>query len=402
MQTKKFHLELGKPVAVAQGDVNLGWGPYQFPMLEETAAGHIYCKWAMGADLQEGGGLLEGAREAISEDGGRTWRRVEPTDKIISHDMMPNGKAFFGFYGKHAHPVDYDVSKYTPVCRGGQKSSIYFADDIKELDRSISAIECDPVTGERNVFPVQVNWPYMPVTFYDRPTGPIVYPPCQTFALCNRTGQLVLDDALYYCCYSAGFDSKTGEVGKYSCYYSVYVFRSVDSGRTWDYISQISTDDDTFVDTPYFEGPCEPRMDKMPDGSVVMLIRTSSTTHSLLARSTDHCRTWSKPVVFDDFGVFPQILPLKCGVTLATYGRPKMHVRATSDPAGLEWEEPLFMPTSYEESEFYSKKSCFYTSLFALDDCTALMAYSDFRYPNSKGEPKKSIMVRTVRVVIEE
>ena len=396
MSRIKFHLELGEPVVIAQGDVK-GWGPYQFPKMHRTKGGSIYCRWHMGADVVEGGGLINGAPHAVSDDNGKTWRAYTPEDTVAYQAMMPNGKAFAYFNGKLAHTVDYDHNRYRKAFDGIQNTAVYLADDIPELDRSISATEYDPVTGELNTFPVTLNWPYMPVSFYRRNTGDLVYPPAQTMAISNHVGELVLGDGIYFCTYARGFDSKTGAFSEYSKYYSVYVFRSCDCARTWDYISQVSVDKDTFSGKGDFEGFCEPMMSQMPDGSVVMLLRTGSNHTSYLVRSTDRCRTWSKPERFDDFGVFPQILKLDCGVTLATYGRPEMRIRATSDPAGLDWEEPIRMELSPGED----CKSCFYTHLMALDATTALMAYSDCHFPDANGNPKKSVVVRTVKAVID-
>ncbi|MBQ7347219.1 MAG: exo-alpha-sialidase [Clostridia bacterium] len=397
MEKKKFHLELGEPVAVAQGE-NSGWGPYQFPKMFRTKSGAIYCNWLMGADTVEGGGRIQGAPNAVSDDDGKTWRAVTPEDTVAYDAMMPNGKAFAYFNAKSAHTFDYDLGKYNKACDGIQNTGVYFADDIKELDRSISATEYDPATGEKQSFPVTLNWPYMPVSYYRRSTGDLVYPPCQVMAISNYVGLLKLDDGLYFCTYTRGFDSKTGEVTKYSKYFSVYVFRTTDCARTWDYVSQVSIDDETFIDNGGFEGFCESKMEKMPDGSVVMLMRTGGNHPSYLVRSTDNCRTWSKPVLFDSIGVFPQILALDCGVTIAAYGRPEMHLRATSDPAGLDWEAPIRMELSPGEG----CQSCYYTYLLPLDGNTALMVYSDFHFPNENGEPKKSIVVRTIKAVIDD
>ena len=40
--------------------------------------------------------------------------------------------------------------------------------------------------------------------------------------------------------------------------------------------------------------------------------------------------------------------------------------------------------------------TCSYSALLALDERTALLAYSDFNYPDAQGQKRKSIMVRTV------
>lgn len=78
----------------------------------------------------------------------------------------------------------------------------------------------------------------------------------------------------------------------------------------------------------------------MPDDAIVRLLRTTDDRGVgplYWARSADHGRTWSRPVVFDDRGVWPQALPPKHGVTLVAYGRPELFVRATRDPGGKEW-----------------------------------------------------------------
>ena len=309
--------------------------------------------------------------------------------------------------GKAAHEVNYDLKQYTVACDGRENTSVYFADDIKELDRTTIAVEYDTKTGELNQFPVKINWPNMALTVYHRDYGDIVYPPCQMMAISNGEGQLVLDDGLYFCTYSRGFDFKTGKITKHSGRYSVYVFRSIDSARTWDIVSQVLVDDDTYRtrenDPIDSEGLCEPKMRKMLDGSVVMIMRSGLNYPTWLVRSTDNCKTWSKPVEFDDIGVFPQMVCLDCGVTVATYGRPEMRIRATADPQGLKWEPPIKMelnPAGKNRPWWW--QSCFNTSLLALDGNSVLMAYSDFNVPNEEGEPTKSIMVRNITVVFDE
>ena len=85
-------------------------------------------------------------------------------------------------------------------------------------------------------------------------------------------------------------------------------------------------------------------MSQLPDGSISILLRTGGNNPSYIARSTDGCKTWTKPKIFDSNGVLPQILTLKNGITLASYGRPILKVRATSDPSGIDWEEPIVLP----------------------------------------------------------
>jgi hypothetical protein len=306
---------------------------------------------------------------------------------------MDNGKYFAGFSIKDVYKVDY-LSKYKPDLVGSNAAypnwKLYHAENIAELDRSIKGYEYDPETKTVNEYDVTVNWPHEPLWVMD---GNRVYPLCQVFALHAGYGVIKMGDTLYYALYFYSFDPQTGEVAQYSTTNSVIIFSSKDNGRTWNYHSQVSPTGDAYSTDPDYNGFCEPMMEIMPDGSVVMLIRTGSGRPSYITRSTDQCKTWSEPKVFDSVGVLPQILTLDCGVTLATYGRPGIFVRATGDPSGLNWEKPI--------SVLLQGGSCCYTSMLPLDDHTALMVYSDQGYPNANGEPVRTVLVRTISVIIE-
>ena len=137
----------------------------------------------------------------------------------------------------------------------------------------------------------------------------------------------------------------------------------------------------------------------MPDGGMITLMRTGSFTPSYLARSTDGGRTWSKPVQFDRCGVLPRLMHLDCGVTIATYGRPGMFIRATDDPSGQIWDDPIeVMPWKDPKTNKDWEDSCYYTRLLPVDDRTIMMAYSDFRVKDENGVDRKCILVRTIHV----
>jgi len=401
MDTKKtpaFRLEIGEPVVVAQAEPgDQVWGHFQFPRLSYTKAGAIYAEWDYSTDTIAYDGIL---LSAVSEDGGRIWRTKQDTD-CLRYPVMKNGKYFGGFVQKGAYPTDY-LDKYAPAYEWGENKR-FFAEDIAETqDTSVFAREICPDTGEETVFPCTVRWPNRPLNVY---SGKRVYPSTMMFALSNSCGLMELDGEMYFVMYMHGFDSEaeSREAAIHCCadLYGIYVFRSADCGRTWEYLSEILADERMVHPSSPCEGPCEPMMRRMPDGSVVMLMRTGCNHPSYIARSTDKCRTWSKPQRFDDIGVFPQILPLTCGVTLASYGRPRLKIRATSDPAGMHWEAPVELPLSNPTETDFWKRSCFYTGLLALSDREALLIYSDFHYPNRDGIGVKSILVRKITVVGE-
>ncbi|MBQ9729480.1 MAG: exo-alpha-sialidase [Clostridia bacterium] len=397
MMSKKFHLRIEEPVVVAHGEVgDNAWGHTQFPHLEYTTEG-IVCSWDYSNDTIDYDGI---SYKRYSKDNGKTWDSEKGSCRT-QYQVMKNGKQFKGFLAKGAHKVDY-LKKYTPVYISPAKYSkgtYFFAEDIiEDADKKVFAIEVDE-NGNENVFECKVNWPYQVLG----ELFGLVYPITMLFALCNKCGLLQIDGDMYFVLYAPGFDaeanSREGAMRKYMDKSGIYVFKSTDCARTWNYLSQIHVGEDEWVDDPEFEGFDEPMMERMSDGSVVMLIRTGAGLPSYIVRSTDNCKTWSKPKKFDDIGVFPQICRLDCGVVLSSYGRPGLRVRATSDPTGLEWEEPISIPFS-NPNEYLM--SCSYTSILPLSDREALMSYSDFYYPNPKGIPVKTILVRKITVVFEE
>ncbi len=399
----KFHLELGEVRKIAQGEVgDQAWGHYCFPSINYTKTGAIMSRWGYGEDKVGGKAHDGGVRPPfVSYDGGVTWGPNEKGEEAVPKFPMKNGKYFLGFAGKSAYPNDIAKNK-EPVKRWSNwkgEHRMYFAEDFGvNDDTTFRARFYDPETDTTETREVKVNWPYQPQIIWP---GELMYPATQMFALCNGS-VTQKNGVLYICPYFYGFNSaaKSREeaVLPYDKY-NTFVFSSEDCGETWNYLSQISVDDETYEDVASFEGFGEPMMEQMPDGSFVMLIRTGSNNICYITRSTDGCKTWSKPEKFDDFGVLPQIMTLPCGVTLAAYGRPQLRIRATADPSGLVWEDPITVPLSAPEGTGPFQTSCFYTKFLPVDDNSVLWIYTDFQNKNEDGEPAKAVLVRKVTVV---
>jgi hypothetical protein len=187
--------------------------------------------------------------------------------------------------------------------------------------------------------------------------------------------------------------------GKYQQQSSMLVLRSADQGKVWDLWDEIPYAPDPTRDpkVDQREGFTEPTVNFMPDGSALCLLRTTDgqgVGPLYWARSLDNGRTWTKPAVFDDRGVWPQMLTLKNGVTLAIYGRPGLFVRATSNPAGLHWDQRVAIVPPDDSLT----NTCSYGALLPLGADTALAAYSKFDLKNTAGKSCKGIQVRRVKV----
>ena len=391
---RSFALEVGEPVAVARSGPfeKLGWGPCQFPSLRFTGRGHVLCTWAVGEDSIEGyeDSAESVFRGAVSEDGGLTWRARTAEDRAAGIPVA-GGREFFPPDAKNAYPAPW-LEQYVPeYVSGDGYMALYRAEGIPEYPAAASASEYDPAAGETVSFPMRVRWPHLALQAFTREGRTLVYPFASLMGIMGRA----LPDGeggLYFATYCHGFSAATGALSLPDKY-NVYVFHSVDRGRTWEWISEVLTEPEYVPESPNAEGFCEPDLARMPDGSHVMLMRMGGWCPSWLVRSVDGCRSWSKPVRFDDCGVLPRILPLGCGVTLASYGRPGVFLRATADPAGLRWEERIDLGVPAEPLS-----SCSYTSILPLDDTNALLAYSHFRWPDPEGTPVKTILTRRITV----
>ena len=394
---KSFHLEIGEPVVVTQGAVgDNAWGHNQFPGLAYTLDGNILATWCYSNDTIDD--YVDVYRKKVSTDGGLTWSDDESLCSIPDKFQMSNGKYFAGFERANAHYTTWQ-NEYTPAMTWGSNNGykLFFAEDLpKNEDTTVWAYEYDAATGEKTKFECTVNWPHAPLTEFP---GSKIYPMTQMFAL-SQDSIITIDGVMYLAMYFYGFNSysttREYAVTNHSKYYSTYIFSSEDNGRTWNFLSQLTTLGNSIQ---FSEGLCEPNLNVMPDGSVMILMRSGGDSKPCYwARSKDNCKTWSIVKKFDEIGVLPQMVTLDCGVSIATYGRPYMRICATSDPTGRTWQDPQTFDLASGEDQ----TSCYYTDLLALDDTHALWIYSDFKYSNADGVPVKSIITRVITVVFDE
>ena len=101
---------------------------------------------------------------------------------------------------------------------------------------------------------------------------------------------------------------------------------------------------------------------------------------------------------------------LKCGVTLAVYGRPGIYVRATEDPSGLKWDAPVELMTPEDRSPLMNRRperpdfhqwagSCCNMTAAVIGDNKIVIAYSDFYVPDEKGIKRKTCLSQVIEVV---
>ena len=216
--------------------------------------------------------------------------------------------------------------------------------------------------------------------------------------------------------YKEGSDPETAA---YTGKGGAYILKSTDNGESWECVSFIRYEGDTEKDHFAYvrDGFSEPSIEFMGDGSMLCLLRTCGVFGgtpewgpTYLARSTDGGKSWSRPEYFKDRGALPQLLRLECGVTLAVITRPGIFVYA-SDDEGYSWNARLEIMTDADRSglgnsvperpNFWEYAgSCCNCTILPIAENKALLAYSDFYYPDENGVKRKSIL--TVEITVEK
>ena len=97
-----------------------------------------------------------------------------------------------------------------------------------------------------------------------------------------------------------------------------------------------------------------------------------------------------------NFGVFPALIRLDCGVMVLSYGRPGISLTFSVDGAGRNWTAPFCMLAG--DSRELGKHTDGYTSMLAIGPDRLLLAYSDFDHTDAEGRQRKAICVRTVTI----
>jgi hypothetical protein len=386
----KIKLEISEPIVISQAKEDIKtWGCWQFPLIERFPDGKLYVSFQVVVDTAEAYGKHR--EQAISNDNGETWedglvyRKYD--DSIGLFGATLNNGDRFEVVQKNAIPAG-SLNLPRPIAESkpyGNGIKIYDAKDFPEETKGWYFLRLPKGSDKWELEQAVVDFPgetryscdgLVPIPFLWRmrkaPDGKL---------------------------WGVHYDFMIG--GKCPVHLMRPIFLvSEDNGRTWTYRSEIPYIGNKGIDphSDKRDGFTEPNITFMPDGSIFCLLRTSDGNGKgpmYWSRSTDDGFTWSKPEYFDDRGVWPSIITLNNGVTLASYGRPGVYFRATEDPSGLEWDDryEILAPDSSGKAN-----TCSYTEMVEIDDNTAYLVYSDFFYPYGEGNRRKTILGRKIVV----
>jgi hypothetical protein len=445
-------IKMGKPVCVYQGDApeKLHWGFVQFPWLYNTADGDILLSIHCEDDAPF---AIDGGKMYFkTSDGGKSWRVADASDvkrmgyRTAQGDMlMP--RAFPAksvkrmkrptWFGNYRIPTDDVLPKPSsdpdslpfPAAIStnvfGSFDYLYYVDSLPDsiCPKGLLFSRLKQGESEPREFIADADWKHRLVRIYD---PQVVYDSWK-----GEDNELIVSSpglysgpriklgpdgkTLWLAEYKEGTDPETGV---YSGKGGSYILNSTDNGESWRCVSYIRYEGD--ADKDHFaymrDGFSEPSIEFMGDGSMLCLLRTCGVFGgtpewgpTYLARSTDGGKSWSKPQYFKDRGALPQLLRLECGATLAVITRPGIFVYG-SDDEGYTWDCELEVMTDCDRSalgntvperpNFWEYAgSCCNCTILPIAENKALLAYSDFYYPDENGVKRKSIL--TVEITVE-
>jgi len=142
------------------------------------------------------------------------------------------------------------------------------------------------------------------------------------------------------------------------------IVQSTDEGHSFEWLANVC-EDNTVGERR------EPGLVRLPSGELLALIRcgTQPSRPMVEVRSADGGVTWSSPRRLARPGVCPQVLLLKNGVLVCSYGtRRYVHVMASWDGEGQQWSEPLVL---------YEGQTSGYSNLQALADDRFRVVYQE-------------------------
>ena len=197
------------------------------------------------------------------------------------------------------------------------------------------------------------------------------------------------------------YNFKLNSDGTPDIYDRVYLMASSDNCQSFEEIGEIPYTPDLANDKDAYDpgrrGFLEPAMEFLKNGDILCVMRTTHFGIGPLyqCRSRDGGKTWSRPQIISDHGVYPHLVELECGAIVLTYGRPGVDMMVSYDN-GESWTDHSVLIKSVGG---ILDDSCGYTTLLPYDSNKCVVGYSDFNYDPGDGYPRKALFSRIIEIV---
>jgi hypothetical protein len=385
-----FKVTLEKPVIIDIASKPEGWGYFQFPNISSDLNGNTIVTWSLAEDAVTAYGKGNiGMKKSI--DKGKTWKEGDK-NAIYGGIQIPNGDI---------------ISIHTPV-----------AVNVKELDLGEPIYSAKETYGRTMTFyryrdiPAELQGIYLKRKTKDNPEWQIEHNVLNDSNLVRQTDsgmfpvvwwgdiKVESDSSLIAVTYPAIY-----EEGDSISLSTASAYISYDYGKTWNIRGRIPYHYDPILDKNGNKRTVwaytEPAFEILEDGTYLTILRTTDglgNSPMYASISKDKGKTWTQPEAITRAGVLPRLLQLENGTLVMSSGRPGVQLRFSTDGKGLNWTDPFEMLYFKNEEEV----SCGYTGLLPISKNSFLIVYSDFKYLNEKGEMRKAIKVREVKVTEEK
>jgi len=396
-----LEIVLGPPVVVAlsrPGEKR--WGFTQFPSLSLLPGGTLLCLFSRQADaVRAYGNEVPGC---VSSNGGRSWKlcRDRSSPMIAPHGAITKLAEGEFLCVPPTPPMDTRkrrielpppaLTTERSYCRNHIYRLSDFPEEIARRWGALPALRWSP--GIREWRKTHVK--------YDT-EGMLLWGRAETKGRTEGRDRFLLPRTwferspvrcgkeLLYADYRSLFINPDGSVPRN---FSPVLMVSTDNGRSFGRRATIATSADGKI------ALTEPALAVLAGGELACALRQADHRQLplLMTYSKDGGRKWTRPRRVADFGVWPGLIQLECGVTVLSYGRPGAHLAFSENGLGRKWTEPLTLIAG--DPKNLLEGSCGYTSLLALDESSFLVAYSDFDHRDANGRQRKAILVRRIEV----
>ena len=325
-------VQMDAPILIDQADPGeKRWGPYRMPKVFHLPGGELAATFAVGLDVVHEQG--KPSPWFTSADDGKTWRCAEAPHPLMrgyplifpvfdgQHYCLPPGNGF--------EIKDSDIPAAAVEMKDGC-GSVYKLSPLEDCPaevvkwmKNVRAVRWTPQTKAWTE--EVVDWDHRHQMVWFVKEGGKWY----TQNVYMEVPPIRVDKELVHADYWTMYAGADGKARKA---WPISLMASADNGRSWQRRCNI-------LDEKFVDGFSEPAVALNGKGELVCVIRRDPLAPMLITHSGDRGRTWSAPQTLFDRGVFPNLLQLKNGVLVLSFGRPGVWLSFSLD-GGRSWTKP--------------------------------------------------------------
>ena len=346
-----------------------------FPSLQMLSTGELICDFSLHPDTDEIEGSFWGY--VVSTDKGKTWGMRHTAGAIYREAAytrdppLSDGSMLVVAGYPLPGPGDDYRNLLTTSCRlsAGGKTALYQWDVSIRLPQPAFRVKMyDKITGVASIGPGRIKE--------------------AAFFMFNGT-LLAAQDGGWVTTMHGKFENDR--------YMRSVVVKSDRSGKNWEFVSSITSDElvtaamefeNETLTSKRIEGFSEPRLVRLPDGRLFVVMRRGSNNVMYKAWSKDDGKTWTKPASIGFRGVEPAMLRMANGALALCTGRPDTIAVRFSTDDGESWGHATALTKGFENPDSprgRGQKSTCYTGLVEVEPGKLLVVYDHLPFVEGWG-----------------